>query len=258
MLLQFIHSFIDDLISSQCSYCRIHRNNLFFLFLVGVSRLANLQIVNHLATLCAKFDCSTITTVLKTENGTELEKFTIHSPEDEIICVGKRKEFDSLRLSIEKELKKFIFHLFSSKDTNPSRIFPEKEMDMNGYEQNLEILKQSEQKSQHFVSDILLNYILAIYRHIKALNDLTPELVLSDLKYYFDKKHKNREHPLPIDRLIYEKCQNLVKQKLTEIQESNQVLSNPKLDKLVELLKINSEKPNHRGKFYIQVTSWLL
>jgi hypothetical protein len=38
-----------------------------------------------------------------------------------------------------------------------------------------------------------------------------------------------------------------LQKKLTELEESQQTLSNPKLDKLVELLKKHAEKPNNRG-----------
>jgi ERCC4-related helicase len=126
---------------------------------------------------------------------------------------------------------------------------------MNGYEQNLELLKQREQKNQHFSFVLLIDYILPIYRHIKALIDLTPELVLSDLKDYFEIKYKKREHPMDIDTLIYEKCQNLIKKKLTELEESQQILSNPKLDKLVELLKKHAEKANSRSKLIFVLIS---
>jgi len=144
-------------------------------------------------------------------------------------------------------LKNLICDLFTKTDTNPHRIFPEKDFDMNGYEQNLELLKQREQKNQHFSFVLLIDYILPIYRHIKALIDLTPELVLSDLKDYFEIRYKKREHPIEIDTLIYEKCQQFIKKKLTELEESQQILSNPKLDKLVELLKKHAEKPNSRS-----------
>jgi len=119
---------------------------------------------------------------------------------------------------------------------------------MNGYEQNLELLKQSEQKNQHFSSVLLLNYTLVIYRYLRALIDLTPEMVLSDLKDHFERIYKRREHPLDIDTLIYEQCQNIFKKKLAEIEESGKILSNPKLEKLVELLKKHADNPNSRGK----------
>ncbi|CAF0856024.1 unnamed protein product [Rotaria sp. Silwood1] len=221
---------------------------------IGLHRSSSSQITHHLAVLCATFNCFTITTVMKKENEIELEQYVSRTSEDEIICINKQKAFDSLRLSIESELKNLILQLFLNKDTNPLRIFPEKDFDMNGYEQNLEILKQSEQKNQHFSSVILINYILAIYRHLRALTDLTPELVLSDLKDYFEMIYKSREHPIDIDTLIYEKCQNLFKKKLTEIEESGQVLSNPKLDKVVELLKKHAEKSNNRALVLVERT----
>ncbi len=183
----------------------------------------------------------------KKENEEELEQSVHRISEDEIIRVDKQKSFDSLRLSIEKELKDLILQLFLNKETNPLQIFPEKDFDMNGYEQNLELLKQKEQKNQNFSFVLLIDYILPIYRHIKALIDLTPELVLSDLKDYFEMTYKRREHPIGIDTLIYKKCQSLLQKKLTELEESQQTLSNPKLDKLVELLKKHAEKPNNRG-----------
>jgi ERCC4-related helicase len=206
--------------------------------------------------LCVIFNCLTITTVLKKENEEELERYVSYTSEVDIICIDKHKGFDLLRITIEKELKELILQLFLNKDTNPLRIFPEKDFDMNGYEQNLELLKQSEQKKhQHFSSVLLISYIIAIYRHIKALGDLTPELVLQDLKDYFTQIYKRREHPMDIDTLIYDKCQSLFTKRLTEIEQSEQVLSNPKLDKLVELLKVHTEKPGSKGK---EIFSWFL
>jgi ERCC4-related helicase len=216
--------------------------------IVGLYRSNSSPIIQSLTVLCAIFNCLTITTVSKKENEEELEQYVSQISEDEIICIDKQKAFDTLRSSIEKELKNLICDLFTKKDTNPHRIFPEKNFDMNGYEQNLELLKQREQKNQHFSFVLLIDYILPIYRHIKALIDLTPELVLSDLKDYFEIKYKKREHPMDIDTLIYEKCQNLIKKKLTELEESQHTLSNPKLDKLVELLKKHAEKANSRSK----------
>jgi ERCC4-related helicase len=207
------------------------------------------QLLRSLIDLCATFNCSTITSVWKTEHEDELERSAPHIFEDEIIFVDKNKAFDTLSLTIENELKDFILQLFVNKNTNPSQIFPEKDFDMNGYEQNLELLKQSEQKNQNFSFVLLINSILPIYRNIKALNDLTPELVLSDLKDYLEMTYKRREHPIEIDTLIYEECQNLLKKKLTELKESQQNLTNPKLDKLVELLKKHAEKPNSRGNW---------
>jgi ERCC4-related helicase len=213
------------------------------------------QLLRSLVDLCATFNCSTITTVWKTEHEEELERSVPHISEDEIICVDKHKAFDLLRLTIEKELKDLILQLFLNKETNPSQIFPEKDFDMNGYEQNLELLKQSEQKNQNFSFVLLINSILPIYRYIKALNDLTPELVLSELRDYLEMTYKRREHPIDIDTLIYEKCLNLLKKKLTELEGSEQNLSNPKLDKLVELLKIHAEKPNSRGNWIFEFFS---
>lgn len=197
--------------------------------------------------LCAMFDCTTITTVWKTESEDELNRLISSSSNDEIICVDKHKAYDLLRISIKKDLEELILQLFLNKQTNPSQIFPEKDVDMNGYEQNLELLKQSEQKNQNFSFGLLINYILPIYRHVKALMDLTPELVLSDLRDYFQMIYQTREHPTKIDTLIYVKCQELFKKKLTELEESEKNLSNPKLDKLVELLKKHAEKANNRG-----------
>ncbi|CAF2444552.1 unnamed protein product [Rotaria sp. Silwood2] len=221
---------------------------------VGFHRSSSSQITHHLTVLCATFNCLTITAIMKKENEIELEQYVSRTSEDEIICINKQKAFDSLRLSIENELKNLILQLFLNKDTNPLRIFPEKDFDMNGYEQNLEILKQSEQKNQHFSSVILINYILVIYRHLRALTDLTPTLVLSHLKDYFEMIYKTREHPIDIDTLIYEKCQSLFKKKLTEIEESGQILSNPKLEKLVELLKNHAEKTNNRTLVLVERT----
>ena len=152
-----------------------------------------------------------------------------------------------LRISIKKDLDELILQLFLNRQTNPSQIFPEKDFEMNGYEQNLELLKQSEQKNQNFSFGLLINYVLSIYRHIKALMDLTPELVLSDLRDYFQMIYQTREHPMPIDTLIYETCQRVFTKRLTELEESQHYLSNPKLDKLVELLKKQAEKGNSRG-----------
>ena len=42
---------------------------------------------------------------------------------------------------------------------------------------------------------------------------------------------------MDIDTLIYEKCQNVLQKKLTELGESGEIVSNPKLDKLVEIIK---------------------
>ncbi|CAF3773496.1 unnamed protein product [Rotaria socialis] len=221
---------------------------------VGLHRSSPLHITNHLTVLCATFNCFTITSVLKEDNEAELEQYVCRTSEDEIICITKQKKFDMLRLSIEKELRNLILQLFLSKDTNPLRIFPEKDIDMNGYEQNLEMLKQSEQKKQQFPSVILINYILAIYRHLRSLADLTPDLVLSDLKDYFEMIYKSREHPIAVDTLIYNKCQSLLKTKLTQLEESEQILLNPKLDKLVELLKKHTEKPNSRALILVERT----
>jgi ERCC4-related helicase len=205
------------------------------------------SIIQNLINLCAIFNCLTITTVIKKENEEEFERYVSHISEDEIICIDKKKDFDLLRSSIEKELKDLILQLFLNKDSNPLRIFPDKDFDKNGYEQNLELLKQSEQKYQHFPSVLLINYIIAIYRHLKALADLTPELVLSDLKDCFNQMYQKREHPMDIDTLIYDTCQTVFTKKLFEIEQSEQVLSNPKLDKLVELLKKHTDKANYRG-----------
>ncbi len=216
--------------------------------IIGVHQSNSPRIIHSLTVLCATFNCLKITTVLKKENEEELDRCVTRISEDEIICVDKQKDFESLRLSIEKELKNLILQLFVNKDTNPLRIFPEKDFNMNGYEQNLELLKQSEQKNQHFSSVLLLNYTLIIYRYLRALIDLTPEMVLSDLKDHFERTYKRREHPLEIDTLIYEQCQNIFKKKLAEIEESGKILSNPKLEKLVELLKKHADNPNSRGK----------
>ncbi|CAF1462827.1 unnamed protein product [Rotaria magnacalcarata] len=221
---------------------------------VDLHRSSPVHKTNHLTVLCAIFNCFTITSVLKKDNEAELEKYVCRTSEDEIICITKQKKFDILRLSIEKELSNLILQLFLSKDTNPLRIFPEKDIEMNGYEQSLEILKQSEQKKQHFPSVILINYILAIYRHLRSLADLTPDLVLSDLKDYFEMTYKSREHPIAVDTLIYNKCQSLLKTKLTDFEESEQILLNPKLDKLVELLKKHAEKPNSRALILVERT----
>ncbi|CAF1215862.1 unnamed protein product [Rotaria magnacalcarata] len=224
------------------------------LLLLDLHRSSPVHKTNHLTVLCAIFNCFTITSVLKKDNEAELEKYVCRTSEDEIICITKQKKFDILRLSIEKELSNLILQLFLSKDTNPLRIFPEKDIEMNGYEQSLEILKQSEQKKQHFPSVILINYILAIYRHLRSLADLTPDLVLSDLKDYFEMTYKSREHPIAVDTLIYNKCQSLLKTKLTDFEESEQILLNPKLDKLVELLKKHAEKPNSRALILVERT----
>ncbi|CAF4821621.1 unnamed protein product, partial [Rotaria magnacalcarata] len=119
------------------------------LLLLDLHRSSPVHKTNHLTVLCAIFNCFTITSVLKKDNEAELEKYVCRTSEDEIICITKQKKFDILRLSIEKELSNLILQLFLSKDTNPLRIFPEKDIEMNGYEQSLEILKQSEQKKQH-------------------------------------------------------------------------------------------------------------
>ena len=124
-----------------------------------------------------------------------------------------------LRISIKKDLEELILQLFLNRQTNPSQIFPEKDFEMNGYEQNLELLKQSEQKNQNFSFGLLINYVLSIYRHIKALMDLTPELVLSDLRDYFQMIYQTREHPMSIDTLIYETCQQVFTKRLTELED---------------------------------------
>lgn len=216
------------------------------------------QIIQNFVVLCATFDCSTITTVLKTEYEQELDRIASRISDDELICVDKNKSFDLLRFSIEKELEELILQLFLNKQTNPSQIFPEKDFDTNGYEQNLELLKQSEQKNHNFSFALLINYILPIYRHIKALMDLTPELVLSDLRDYFQMTYRTREHPLNVDTAIYEKCQGLFKKKLMDLEQSEQNLSNPKLDKLVELLKKHAEKANSRGKGMFEFFDWII
>lgn len=214
---------------------------------IGFHQSTSGSMPRNLIDLCAIFNCLTITTIMNKDNEEELERFVHRISEDEIICVDKQKKFDSLRLSIEKDLKDLISQLLLNNDTNPSQIFPEKDFDSNGYEQNLELLKQTEQKNQNFSFVLLIDYILPIYRYLKALIDLTPELVLSDLKDYFEVTYKRREHPIDTDTLIYEKCQSLLKKKLTEFEESQQTLSNPKLDQLVELLKIHTEKLNGPG-----------
>jgi ERCC4-related helicase len=221
--------------------------------ILGFHQTSSVATPRDLIGLCAIFNCLTITTVMKKENEEELERCVHRVSEDEIIYVEKQKSFDLLRLSIEKELKDLILQLFLNKETNPLQIFPEKDFDMNGYEQNLELLKQTEQKNQNFSFVLLINYILPIYRHLKSLIDLTPELVLEDLKDDFQMTYDKREHPMDIDTLIYDKCRSLLKKKLTELEDSQQTLSNPKLDKLVELLKKHAEKPNSRGNRIVAV-----
>ena len=63
---------------------------------------------------------------------------------------------------------------------------------------------------------------------------------------------RQEEHPIDIDTLIYGKCQNLFKKKLTELKESQQILPKSKLDKLVELLKMHAEKTNSRDNQLFQ------
>lgn len=214
----------------------------------GVHCVNSSQIVNSLANLCATFNCQTISTISRKENEEELERCVTRISEDTIICVEKKAEYESYRTSVEKELKNLISHLFTSKDTNQRRIFPDKNFDMNGYEQNLKLLKESEQKNQNFASILLLDYTLIIFRHLCALRTLTPDMVLSDLKEHFELVYKSREHPLQIDTLIYERSQNVFKKKLTEIEESGRVVTDPKLEKLVELLKTHAESPGSRGR----------
>lgn len=202
------------------------------------------QIVPNLANLCATFNCSTMTTVLNKENEEELERCATGISEGEIICVDKQKDYEA---SIEKELEQLILELFINNETNPVRIFPDKDMYANGYEQSLILLKESQQKARNFPSVLLLNYILVIYRHLEALPKLTPQMVLLDLKDQFETIYKSREHPLQIDTVIYNKCQSVFKKKLAELEESGKLLMNPKLEKLVDLLKIHLDNPNNRS-----------
>ncbi|UJR23748.1 hypothetical protein I4U23_026725 [Adineta vaga] len=221
---------------------------------IGVRHMNSSQIIQNLANLCATFNCLTITTVSKKENEEELERCVTRISEDEIICVEKQKEYEALKLSIEKDLKDLILQLFINKNTNPLQIFPEKDMNTNGYEQNLILIKESEQKKQHFPAVLLLDYSLVIYRHLQALMILTPQMVLSDLKDQFETIYKSREHPTQIDTSIYDKCHSVFKKKLAEIQESEQILKSPKLEKLVELLKSHAEKPNSRVLILVERT----
>ena len=204
-------------------------------------------ITNKLAELCATFDCPTITTVLKEENIAELNRFNNHLSSVEICRVERDKTFDTLTLFLEQELQSFILKLFSSRDTNPSRIFPEKELDDNGYGQELELLKQSAQKRQDFSTVLLYAYTLAIYQHSKAFGDLTPELVLTNLRDHFKMVYESREHPMEIDTCIYDISQQFIGEKLKRLEQGATALSNPKLNKLIELLKSHAEKPNSRG-----------
>ena len=185
--------------------------------------------------------------MLKAENTEELNRFINHHSAGEICSVERDKQFDTLTFSLEKDLQTFILQLFSNRDTNPSRIFPEKDLEDNGYGQELELLKQSAQKKQDFSTVLLYTSILAIYQHSKAFGDLTPELVLSNLRDHFKTVYESREHPMEIDTLIYDRCQQFIQEKLKRFEQSLTVLSNPKLAKLIELLKQHAEKPNSRG-----------
>ena len=168
--------------------------------------------------------------------------------DDEIICAERSKSYEKLRSQIEEDLRDFILRLFLDKDTNPSQIFPDKDFDQNGYEQCLELLKRDEERARNVPFVFLINYVLPIYRHFKPLSDLTPELVLSNLKNEHDSIYRKREHPMPIDTLIYEKCRSLLNEKLEELARSQEMISNPKLDKLAELVMAYAEKPENRSK----------
>ncbi|CAF1032799.1 unnamed protein product, partial [Adineta ricciae] len=210
---------------------------------IGVHHMNSSQIVPNLANLCATFNCMTMTTVLNKENQEELEQCATGISEGEVICVDKQKDYEKLKSSIEKGLEELILELFINRETNHFRIFSEKDIHSNGYEQSLVLLKESQQKACNFPSVLLLNYILVIYRHLKALTNLTPQMVLLDLKEQFETIYKSREHPLQIDTIIYRKCQSVFKKKLAELEESGKLLMNPKLEKLVDLLKIHLANP---------------
>ena len=105
----------------------IHLHSQVIFSVSDFQRSTSGQILRNLILLCAKFDCSTITTVSNKENEEELERSVHRISEDEIICVDKQKSYELLRSKIEKELQDFILQLFISKDTNPSQIFPEKD-----------------------------------------------------------------------------------------------------------------------------------
>ncbi|CAF1008589.1 unnamed protein product [Adineta steineri] len=219
---------------------------------IGVQSFSSSQVIRSLTDLCAIFNCLKITTLSEKENEEELERCVTRISDDEIIYVEKQDKYETLRKTIEKELKDLILYLFINKDTNPLRIFPEKRFDENGYDQNLELLKQSEQKNQHFSSVLLLNYTLHIYRHLRALTDLTPHMVLSDLKDQFEMMYKSREHPINIDTLIYNHCHDVFEKKLKEIEDSEQILTNSKLEKLVELLKNHAKNTNSRALILVE------
>ena len=133
--------------------------------------------IHQLQLLCATFHCPSITTVVKKKHKDEMDQHVSHRlSDDHIECVDRDKSFDQWTLSIRKHLRSLIFELFSHKETNPSRIFPERDLDKNGYEQELVLLKQTAQTREDFPGVLLLNSILTIYRHLQALPDLTPDL----------------------------------------------------------------------------------
>lgn len=205
--------------------------------------------MNKLSLLCATFNATTVTTVSKKESEEELQRYVNPALATEICPVEKDRNFEEIRSSIQKDLENFILKLFSELETNPSRIFPEKDLDDNGYEQELQLLKQSAEMKQDFHSVILLTYVLAIDRHINALADLTPQLVLSSLRDYFRSIYQSRQHPIKIDTSIYNQCRDLIDSSLDSLERKSQIVSNPKLEKLVDLLRAHTKEPNHRGKY---------
>ncbi|CAF0996137.1 unnamed protein product [Didymodactylos carnosus] len=215
---------------------------------IGLRGSSNLPVIHNLVVLCATLNCLTICAVTKPSNEQELKERISYPTDDEIFAVDS----GIIDEKLSRDMKNLICSIFNHH--NPSKLYPDKDVGANGYEQNIVLMQQTAQKLQDFPSVIMLTYVIALSRRLQALYDLPSNLVLSDLNEHFDIFYKKKEDPIQLDTDIYNRCKRMFDEKLKSLARSAKILTNPKLDVVINLLVKHATNPDSRGLILVQRT----
>ncbi|CAF1084622.1 unnamed protein product [Didymodactylos carnosus] len=215
---------------------------------IGLRGSSDEPVIHNLIVLCATLDSRTICAVTKQENEQELKERISCPTEDKILVIND----DLVDKKLLKDMKDLVLSIFIH--CNPSKVLPDKDVDSDGYEQNLVQLLQTAQKNQNFELVIMLAYVILLMKRIQALHDLPSDLVINYLNDSVENLYRRRKEPIALDTEIYNRCKALFKIKLEKFKLPGKVPSQPKLDLLIELIKQHAIKNNNRGLILVQRT----
>ena len=206
----------------------------------------------NLASICSKLACQTISTVCDPKNIDEINREISRPKNDQFEYVEKvqyNEYFDKyldmfrdLIRSIQRHLTDHV--LLDGQITGSS-----------GYIGELVLLKQRFEQLGQTNNIIICDYLLLLTKRYSALKDLPFDVVLNHILKQIDAYYQGCQVSEPMNELLYQ----TIKVELEQIlqKHAEHPADNPKLDKLVSLLKQYAPKRS-KGEYLSIDFRWFI